>query len=676
MRKVLFLFLMIISFRPAYCQDELKPGFKLLETGKFAEGAAFFKAYLEKYDSTNRTALLCYGRGIGLSGNVTEAKQVFDRLLQRFPGDFEISLNAAEALMWGKEYSEAKTYYEKLLKENPNSFPANLGYANAMASLHEYGKALEYVNKSLVLQPGNENAMVSRKYTRLGLADQYSRKQQYADAAPLLNDILSDYPGDVDALLAKAQLAVMTKDYSRSDSIYQVLLHRGIKKNDVYLHLSYLTFLKKRNTLALSYADSAIACTEMGTEKYLMARLGRVSALGWNKKFKQAFNELDSLNIIFPDNNYVLLKKAGLTTMNGDYGNAVRLFKASLAVVPGSFDGNLGNADAYFAQELDVNSQQAVLKTLEYFPDQKDANDFLKKLRLRHAPSFISQDFRSSDKGGNVAYNYMFRLEWDIVPSFRMNVAYAMRDAKNTIENNKGKNQNYSIGFRWRIFPFWLMNGNVGIASLNGDTASKNHLLIDWINEFKLDKHQVLQVRYQRDVQNFTAGLINNNLTFDNYNLTYNMATSFKLGLFSQYYYSKYSDGNSRNLLFASLYYDLTAAPVIKFGLNFSTMKFKEQVPKIYFSPSAFKSYELFGQVENLQVPDQKLLYQFVGAAGYQFIEQNGAQITYRVSTSLGYRPVKNFEILAYYMLSNSATSSVAGYKYTETGIKLKWIIL
>jgi hypothetical protein len=28
----------------------------------------------------NKTALLCYGRGIGLSGNVPEAKQVFNNL--------------------------------------------------------------------------------------------------------------------------------------------------------------------------------------------------------------------------------------------------------------------------------------------------------------------------------------------------------------------------------------------------------------------------------------------------------------------------------------------------------------------------------------------------------------------------------------------------------------------
>lgn len=117
----------------AQAQQNLERGFKMLESGQFAEGAAFFKHYLSTQDSTHKTALLCYGRGIGLSGNVPEAKAVFTQLLQRFPGDFEVSLNAAEALMWGKEYAAAKVYYEQLLRQNPKNFAANLGYANALA---------------------------------------------------------------------------------------------------------------------------------------------------------------------------------------------------------------------------------------------------------------------------------------------------------------------------------------------------------------------------------------------------------------------------------------------------------------------------------------------------------------------------------------------------------------
>jgi hypothetical protein len=69
-------------------------------------------------------------------------------------------------------------------------------------------------------------------------------------------------------------------------------------------------------------------------------------------------------------------------------------------------------------------------------------------------------------------------------------------------------------------------------------------------------------------------------------------------------------------------------------------------------------------------------LYQLSLAGGYQKIEKNDFQSTYRITVSLGYRPKNNFEALLYTMNSNSATSSVVGYSYSETGIKAKLILL
>ncbi len=187
MKRIALLLIYIVSSltsRHSYAQEELKTGFAMLEKGDFANGAAFFKQYLKK-DSTNKTALLCYGRGIGLSGDVPEAQRTFAKLLARYPGDFEVSMNDAESYMWSKDYKSAKAYYEKLLVTHPMDFAANLGYANALASLFEYENALKVVNKAIEINPTNESAKVSRKYARLGLADQYSKNQLYLKAVPV-----------------------------------------------------------------------------------------------------------------------------------------------------------------------------------------------------------------------------------------------------------------------------------------------------------------------------------------------------------------------------------------------------------------------------------------------------------------------------------------------------------
>ena len=675
MKKIFLLIVFIFSWFTDFAQDELIPGFKMLETGKFADAATFFKHFLDTKDAKNKTALLCYGRGIGLSGNVPEAQLVFNNLLERFPGDFEVSLNAAEAFMWAKDYKSAKVYYEKLLEMKPKDFAANLGYANANASLFDYKKALDFTNKALIIDPKNDNAKISRKYARLGLSDQYSKNQAYQPASALLEDILGENSKDKEALAAKAQMKVVLEQYDEAEKIYQSLLTITKENTDVYLSLSYLSFLQKNKTLAMSYANKAIQSTKKFPENTLKAYLGKVMALGWNEKFNQAFALLDSLDQVFVANNNILVKRATLNTWNKDYDISAHLFQKVLEKVPSSFDANLGCADALFAQELDVESKKYVLKTLDYYPNQKDAKDFLVKLSLRHSPAITTHNFISSDKGGNSSINFQLGLAIDIVPSFRALLNYKSRLAENSNEKTKAKTDNFGVGFRWRVKPTWLMTTGVNLSSLNGINKTVNHFLYDFANEFKLTKLQTLELRYQTDIQNFTAGLIDNNLTFQNFIATYSLNTPFKVGIYSQYYYTKNSDDNSRNLLFASLYYDLKAAPVVKFGFNFNTMSFQKQVPSTYFSPSKFFSYEAFGLVENLQVPKQKLLYQLSLAGGYQKIEQNDFQSTYRVTASLGYRPKNNFEALVYTLSSNSATSSVVGYSYSETGIKAKLIL-
>lgn len=671
--KKLLLFPLLLLNLCSYAQEVLKTGFSMLETGRFAEAAVFFKHYLNTEDSTNKTALICYGRAIGLSGNVPEAKTVFKRLANKYPGDFEIELNAAEALMWGKEFMEAKQVYQALLQKYPDNFPANLGYGNALSSLFTYDTAIVYINKALALQPGNANALISRKYARLGLADQYAKRQEYNEAAPLLDAIFTDFPDDKEALFSKGQLKIMQGQYMAATAIYKRMLEKKQDSVNAFLSLSYISFLQKKKKTALIYADKAIAAaTDSATS--LKARLGRITALGWNEKFKQAFIELDSLEQQYPGNPDVTIRRAGLLTWNKQYTRSVSLFKSALARVPYSFDANLGTADALFAQELDDASKEYVYATLKYYPDQKDAKEFLDRISLRHAPTISTHDYRSSDKGGNVAYNWQIAAAFDIISPLRINVEYRTRRAENKNEGTKARNDNYVLGARWHIMPSWILTASLNNAVLKGNT-SNNHVLGDIATEFKIAQWHTLELRFRTDIQNFTADLINSNISMRNYIATYNLNTPFKMGLYAQYYYTAYSDKNTRNLLFASLYYNFMADPVVKAGVNFNTMHFSDQVPLKYFSPSKFSSYELFATIENLEIPKKKWLYQAFIAGGYQQIEKESDQAVYRFTLSLGYRPVNNLEAFAYYLYSNSASSTVVGYTYSEVGLKAKWIL-
>ena len=676
MKRLIFILILIILSKQGFSQDDLKPGFAMLEKGNFDESVVFFKHYLSTKDSTNKTALLCYGRGVGLSGNVKESKQVFAKLLTKYPNDFEIQLNDAEALMWGKEYDQAKKYYEKLLSQKPQDFVVNLGYSNALASLGDFKNALRFAIKATQIKPDAQGAKISKKYAILAVADQYAKKQEYSQALALLETIYRDFRNDQDALFAKAQLKIATNEYIDAEEIYKTLLRVSPAHTDAYLGLSYVAFLQKNNTLAYTYAEKAIEASAKEPEKKLKAQLGKATALGWKEQFTEAFQLLAQLDKLYPNNNDILLKKASLMIWDKEYAKSVSLFGEALKKVPNSFDGNLGMGDALFAQESDDASKEYVNKTLSYYPNQKDANDFLYKIKLRHAPSITTHNFLMSDKGGNSSTNYQLDLGFDLTTPFRILLGYKSRIAENSIENKKAQSDFYCVGFRWRIMPRWLLNSKISHVQLKSQINTNNHILVDFSNEFILTKQQTLELKYQSEVQNFTAGLIEKNLTLQNFVAIYNLNTAIKVGIYSQYYHTTTSDGNVRDLLFASLYYNLKAAPVMKFGFNFNTMSFQNQVAADYFSPAKFNSYELFGLVENLQVPNQKLLYQVSLAGGVQKIEAQSPQSTYRIGLALGYRPFRNFEGNIYTLQSNSATSSVVGYTYSETGFKAKFIIM
>ncbi|MGN6420235.1 MAG: tetratricopeptide repeat protein [Pseudobacter sp.] len=673
MKKHLLVLFFSVLFFSGHAQDALQPGYVMLEKGEFAAAAVFFGNYLQK-DPGNRTARLCYGRAIGLSGQPETAKKIFDSLLIRYPGDFEILLNSAEALMWNKEFEQAKNAYYHLLLTQPENFPATLGYANALSGIRSYDSALVHIDKALRLMPGNANAMVSRKYTRLALADQLMKLNLYDQATSYLQQNLKDFPEDGETMFVEAQLLTMTKKFREALFIQKQLLQKRKRAVDAALGISYILFLQKKKKLSLVYADTAVMLAS-DTSTMLRARLGRVVALGWNEKFAAAFRELDSLEAGYPRSTDIQVKRAMLLAWQKNFGKSELLFRNVLQQQPTSFDANMGLADALFARELDQQSYSFLDSTLHYYPGQKDAREFMQKISLRHAPTITADGFRSTDKGGNESYNYHVGVAFDIVPRLRMAMDYRARHTRDKHSDQHASNEHYTLGLRYRVSSSLLLNGALNSSQLNG-TENKHQLLADIAAEWKFARWHTAELRYRSDVQNFTTSLINSNITMNNYILTYNLVTPVKLGLFSQYYYTSYSDHNNRGLLFASLYYNILTDPVWKAGINYNQLRFDDQVPAKYFSPEQFRSYELFSAVENLEIPGKKWLYQALVAGGFQKIDKESGQAIYRFNVTLGYKPAPAFQVLAYFLHSNSASSTVAGFTYSEMGIKIKYILL
>ena len=113
----------------------------MLESGEYHDAKSFFQEVLEK-NSENKTANICFGRALGLSGSPAEALALFYQLSERHPGDQEVNLNLAEAYLWNDNASEASQLYSAIIDSDPSSVSGHIGLANSQAKMRDYKAAL------------------------------------------------------------------------------------------------------------------------------------------------------------------------------------------------------------------------------------------------------------------------------------------------------------------------------------------------------------------------------------------------------------------------------------------------------------------------------------------------------------------------------------------------------
>lgn len=671
-----YLLLLFIPFFSTTIQaQEMSQGFNHLESGQYKEAERFFADILKDYPD-NKTARLCYGRAVGLSGNPEEAVRLFTALLEDYPKDFEVKLNYAESLLWQSNFADAEMYYKGLIDEKSNSFSAVLGYANALSNLKKYDQALIWVNNALAIQKGNPNALISRKFIRLGYAFTLAQDLQYEQALVLLDENLIDFPEDQNTLLNKANIYIITEKYDQAEEAYTRI---AVTKKDSITSLMGLALVyhkKKNDKEALTKAEKALMIAEeIGEESLLLsARERYIQALLWNSKYQYAKQKLDIYDKMYTDNNRIQSLRATYGMYTADFKTSIDTYNSILDKDQGSFDGNLGIANAYRATGKDMKAYEYAFKTLQYYPKQPDATKLIQTLKKSHTPFIENQTAYTFDNGDNIAYSTKFNTEVPLSTKLKMLAAYGYRTTENTTTKVEAKSQELSVGlnyeFSGKISALANVGANVSQASTQEYTQSLALIQLS-LKPFKL---QSLDLGYRREMQSFNADLIDREIVMNNLFFNYNLGTNFKLGWFTQGMYTTQSDDNERLLLFTSLYYTFIKKLGLKGGVNYQFISFKEQLPAVYFSPSKFHLYEVFAELSNNA--DSKWFYSLSAAAGRQFVEEDPASTTFRAEAKLGHHFTDRFIGNIYGKYSNIASATAAGFEFTEIGFRLKWYFL
>ena len=657
----------------------MNEGFTYLETGKYKQAETFFENILITYPK-NKTAKLCYGRALGLNGNGERATTIFINLLERYPQDFEIKLNYAESLLWNENYNKAKDYYKNLLEEKPNSFPALLGYANTLSNLKFFNEALEFIDKALLTSPGNLNALTSKKYINLGYANQYVQNGDYKAALKLLLKNLQLFKKDIETLQNIANVYLISGDFSKAEATYKTIGISPQNKLTSLNSLALVSHLKGKNKKALEISSKAINYISNKTSESLLQQTKEryAQALIWNRKYKKADILIQKLNNEYPNKNWVLSLRASLNIYKSNFEKSINDYNRILKNDTTSFDGNLGKANALKASGYFIESYKSAENTLKFYKNQKDAVNFIKKLDKSFTPFVVAESSYSFDNGNNKAYSYKATSEFSFSTKFKLLGSYNYRTTSNSLSGLKATSNNVLGGVSYQLLHNIKLKSLIGLASSKTETNTFNQLVADISLLTKPFKLQNLELGYKREIQNFNAALLAENIVQNNYLINYSLNTNFRLGWFTQYYYTTQNDTNTRNLIFTSLYYNILEKPSLKAGVNYQNISFKNQVPTIYFSPSKFNAYEVFFNIikdENI-TKENEWFYELTAASGFQYIENNKKQRTYRIQSKLGYKFSERSILTLYGSKSNIASATAAGFTFTEIGLRFKWFIL
>ena len=673
MIRYYFFIMTFFSFFILVAQSDMQEGFTLLEKGDFEEAETFFENYL-KTKTENKTALLCYARAVGLSGEPEKATSLFAALLKDYPTDFEVAINYNESFLWAKKYEEAKPLYAQMVKDYPTKFAALLGYANTLSNLKEYDEALKLVEQALEIDPENGSAKTSRKYMRLGLANTNVNNQNYGSGEKWLKEIFVDFPEDKDALLNLANLYLITKQVDSAKSMYKryatspkdsitalngIALAEHIGEKDKQA----LVVSKYSKSKVLQFEDFEL--TERTQERY-------IQALIWNRKFIAAKRQIDSLEKVHTNRNWIHALKATLGLYIGESKKSIASYDAILKNDSASFDGNLGKANALFAADKIIPAYKSANNTLKFYKNQKDATGFIEKLDLMFTPFVEEHIAYTFDNGNNVAFSTNTTASVPLSTRFRTTVSYQFRTTENTVTLNKANSHVLLAGLEYKLMPKTNFKGVFGINNSRFMTAAYTQPILDLKLLTRPFKLQNLDIGYQREIQNFNADLIEREIVLNHFGLNYNLGTNFNLGWYTQLMHTQQSDDNVRNLLFTSLYYNVLRKPALKVGVNYQFVAFKNQVPTIYFSPEKYRALEVFADLRGEF--SEKTRYMLSAATGLQQVEDDPQTAIFRAEASIKHQCSQRLSFEAYGKYSNIASATAAGFEFTEIGLKAKWL--
>ena len=247
--------------------------------------------------------------------------------------DIEVLKYRGKALVATGKAEAALRTYEEWLAVEPNSLDARIGKARAIAI------------------GGDREAAISQ-----------------------LNEIVSEYPGSVDAWLALGNFNYASGEYALAEVAYSKSLESSQPQTNIRRYLFTLTgladaqlFLRKLDPARLTVSRLVGYAPTAPQSLWLQARLAQME-----DDFFEAARALNELRLQTPDDVRVLMSLGNVQARLGNFGQAQALFERVVALAPDNVQARKQLADVQLRQNDTTGAVEVLAPLLEQLPGDTD----------------------------------------------------------------------------------------------------------------------------------------------------------------------------------------------------------------------------------------------------------------------------------------------------------------
>jgi len=638
--------------------NDMQTGLYYLNKGDYEKAEQFFEQILLS-DANNKTAQINYNRAIGLKGKTNIAILNFLKLQEQYPDDYQVQLNLAEAYMWDKQYRLAARLYEQLIRKDKTDSNALTGYIRALTATENFIGAINFAKQLQLLEPENKNAQEAIRISNLGYANQMKRQNNFKDAEYILLELDSTFPADEYIYNNIAELYIDWNRISDANTIYKKMESLEMNPFLSYNGLSKTSLILHKRKSALRYAEKAIELNSEDRYEKIISGINYTRALAANNKYAEAFYFLEEMEEAEGTDLQIDLEKAKLNLQNKSFRKAHEEYLALEKRQANNYQIKMGIVESLIALKKKNKAITKLKEALSIEPGGVDAERLLEKLKQESRPLLHLYVDRNTDIGQNNSTIFGTEIQFNKSESFTPSIFV---NRKNTSQDDMSSASiiRAGVGNILQIRPSLQLITDLGIAKISCSRNSREELIYNLAIKGQLGKALNLELGIDRDLQDYSPTLLDENIRFTNYYLSYNFDFSKKIGAYSQFIRTTQNDGNKRNYILASLFYSITQYPNIKLGAEFSSFEFLFSRQE-YFSPNYYQNVEAFLQLSNLEYENQTFLYDIVLALGRQKIENDTSESTRRIELKTGYRFNKKTRFLLGYLHSNAAKVSALG---------------